>query len=83
MATLWKFESALEYIQRPADALAANDDNGEDFLNAEAFVLDWKPRTAAEAAIQLELVIDNIMAGQRADGRDIAALHREIGRAHV
>lgn len=73
MSEKWTFETAIDFWRRHAraDAEAVWDQ----FVSAEAFILDHKPRTRLEADGIFEVLLEQGSDG-RADGRDHRALQR-------
>ncbi len=69
----WTFEAAVAFWRRHfrADPEAV----WEQFVAAEAFILDHRPRTAGEADLVFEVLLQQGPDG-RADGRDRRALQR-------
>jgi len=73
-----KFESALETLKKMASDTSGSDEVYEAFSRAEEFILDSFPTTTNEAAAMLEIILENIVAGPRSDGRDAYALRSII-----
>lgn len=73
MSQTWTFEAAIAFWRQHHNADA--EPVWDRFVAAEAFILDHKPRTAAEVDLILEVLIDQGPDG-RGDGRDRTALQR-------
>lgn len=74
MALKWKFETAVEFVQRWSGKDTEIAGTSDEYFEAEEFILDFEPTSPKEAATVLDCVIDNIRTGGRSDGRDIRAL---------
>lgn len=72
--TSMTFSQAFDYLRRYADQRQDEDASLPLMMQAEEVILDHRPRDTEEAAIIIGMLIDNLAAGARSDGRDIAAL---------
>lgn len=72
MTHAWTYETAASFwsrTRRNPDAVWA------EFASAERFLLEYPPRTAAEAVQILSIIVEQGGDG-RSDGRDVEALSR-------
>jgi len=59
---------------RIAETRAFDDSDFSAVNQLERIILDHRPRTPGEAVAMLDLIIPDISAGGRCDGRDVVAL---------
>jgi len=59
---------------RIAEVRALDDNDFPAVNQLERIILEHRPRTAAEAVAMLDLIIPDLAAGGRCDGRDVVAL---------
>ena len=72
-------KSALKLAEAAQAYRDLTEDAGFEVMERlERLILDHKPQGAEEAALMLEQVGENLEAGGRSDGRDLAALQRVV-----
>ena len=72
MAVNWTYETARSFWSRTKQNPEAV---WEEFASAERFLLEHRPRSAAEAALVLAILVEQ-GGDRRTDGRDVEALGR-------
>lgn len=74
MSREWTFEKASAFLSHWSGKDSEAAGIGDEYFEAEEFLLGQVPRTPLEASVILGLVLSNIETGGRSDGRDICAL---------
>lgn len=74
MTREWTFEKARAFLSHWSDKDSEAAGVGDEYFEAEDYLLSQVPRNATEALVILGVVLSNMEAGGRSDGRDIHAL---------
>lgn len=74
MTREWTFEKANAFLSHWSGRDSEAAGIGDEYFEAEEFLLSQVPRDALEAVVILGLVLSNMEAGGRSDGRDVHAL---------